>query len=285
MSQKKMQKNKTPFISVLMTAYNAEDYIGLAIQSILDQTYRNFEFIIIEDCSKDSTWEIIEGYAKKDTRINAIKNQKNMKAGGSSNKGLKLCKGKYVLRMDADDWSYADRIEKQINFMEKNPDVVVSGGSLVVCDQELKPIGVRHYKLSDNNIREEALRLNPIPHPASIWRREAIKKTNLYPTDRGMSEDYQLTLEISQFGKLGNLDDNLIKFRVHSKSISNSKMAFQQKVTLLISKKAEKEYGYKATVKDNIWRALQWVTMYTVPPKIKRNLLNKFVLDKDLSKI
>lgn len=280
-----MQKNKTPFISVLMTAYNAEDYIGLAIQSILDQTYRNFEFIIIEDCSKDSTWEIIEGYAKKDTRINAIKNQKNMKAGGSSNKGLKLCKGKYVLRMDADDWSYADRIEKQINFMEKNPDVVVSGGSLVVCNQDLKPIGVRHYKISDEDIREEALRLNPIPHPASIWQREAIKKTNLYPTDRGMSEDYQLTLEISQFGKLGNLDDNLIKFRVHSKSISNSKMAFQQKVTLLISKKAEKEYGYKATVKDNIWRALQWVTMYTVPPKIKRNLLNKFVLDKDLSQI
>ena len=268
-----------------MTAYNAEDYIELAIQSILDQTYKNFEFIIIEDCSKDNTWKIIEKFSKKDKKIKAIKNKKNLKAGGSSNKGIPLCKGKYIVRMDADDWSYPDRIEKQVKYMEENPKIVVSGGSLVVCDEKLQPLGIRHYKLTNEDIRKEALKLNPIPHPASIWKTETLKKTNLYPTDTGMSEDYGLTLEISQFGHMGNLDDNLIKFRVHSKSISNSKMALQQKVTIQISKQAEKEWGYKATWKDKMWRVIQWLTMYVVPPKVKRDLLNKLVLDKDLSNI
>lgn len=280
-----MQKNKSPFISVLMTAYNAEEHIELAIQSILDQTYKNFEFIIVEDCSKDNTWQIIENFAKKDKRIKAVKNEVNLKAGGSSNKGIPLCKGKYIVRMDADDWSYPDRIKKQVKYMEENPKTVVSGGSLVVCNEKLKPLGIRHYKLTNEEIRKEALLLNPIPHPASIWRTEAVKKTNLYPTNTGMSEDYGLTLEISQFGDMGNLDDNLIKFRVHSKSISNSKMAYQQKVTLQISRQAEKEWGYKATLKDRIWRTILWITMYIIPPKIKRDLLNKLVLDKDLSKI
>lgn len=278
-----MQKNN-PFVSVLMTAYNAEEYIELAIQSILSQTYKNFEFIIIEDCSKDNTWKIIKDFAGKDKRINAIKNSENLKAGGSSNKGIPLCKGKYIVRMDADDWSYPDRIEKQVKYMEENPKIVVSGGSMVVCNENLEPIGVRPYKQTDEEIRTVALRLNPIPHPASIWRTETLSKTHLYPTDTGMSEDYALTLEISQFGEMGNLGDSLIKFRVHSKSISNSKMALQQKITLQLSRKAEKEYGYRSTFSDKLWRLLQVITMYTIPSKIKRALLNRLVLDRGLLK-
>lgn len=276
-----MQKSK-PFLSVLMTAYNAENYIGLAIESILKQTYKNFEFIIIEDCSTDNTWEVIQKYSKKDKRIIRIKNKKNLKAGGSSNKGIKLCKGKYIVRMDADDWSYPDRIEKQVTYMENNNDIVVSGGAMVVCDENLQPVGIRNYATGDKEIRESMLRLNQIPHPASIWRRDALERTNLYPTDLGISEDYALTLEISQYGLLGNIDETLIKFRVHTKSISNSKMALQQKATLVISDKAVKEYGYKETIKDKAWKLLQRITMYTVPPKLKRWLLNKAVLGKKI---
>ncbi len=276
-----MQKNK-PFVSVLMTAYNAENYIGLAIQSILDQTYKNFEFIIIEDCSKDRTWEIIKDCASIDKRIIAIRNEKNLNAGRSSNKGLKLCKGKYIVRMDADDWSYPDRIEKQVQYMENNPNVCVSGGAMVICDEDLQPKGIRHYATEDKEIRSRMLRLNQIPHPASIWRKETLKKTKLYPTNLGMSEDYALTLEISQYGLLGNIDNTLIKFRVHINSISNSKMALQQKATLLISDKAIREYGYKETTRDKVWKLLQRITMHTVSPKLKRWLLNKAVLDKDI---
>jgi glycosyltransferase involved in cell wall biosynthesis len=280
-----MRKKNNPLISVLMTAYNAEKHIGLAIESILNQTYKNIEFIIVEDCSVDNTWDIIHTYEKKDQRIKAFRNTQNLKAGGSSNKGLKLCKGKYIVRMDADDWSYPYRIEVQLRFMENNPSIVTSGGALVVCDEKLKPLGIRHYKHNDKEIRAIALRLNPIPHPASIWRTETLKKTSLYPTNPPISEDYALTLEISQYGDLGNVDEALIKFRVHSKSISNSKMSLQQKATLQIAKKAEQEYGYRATMKDKIWRIIQRISMYTLPPKFKRYLLNLLVLDRDLTKI
>lgn len=278
-----MQKNK-PFVSVLMPAYNAEKYIGLAIQSILDQTYKNFEFIILDDCSKDHTWEIIQKYAKEDKRIITIHNEANLKIAETLNKGLKECKGKYIVRMDADDWSYPNRIEKQVEFMEKNPEISVSGGSTLVCNKDMRPLGIRHYPISDEEIKESILRLNPIAHPASIWRKEFLFKTRLYPHIIG-AEDYALIVELSSFSKLGNIEDVLIKFRVHSKSASNSAMILQQKTSMFIQDMATYMYGYKPTTKDKMWRLIQKVSMYTLPPRFKRWLLNQLVLDKKLSKI
>lgn len=271
-----IQGNK-PLVSVLMTAYNAEKFVGLAIESILKQTYKNFEFIIIEDCSKDNTWEIILKYAKKDERINAIKNEKNLNAGGSSNKGLSICNGKYIVRMDADDWSFPDRLRKQVEYMEQHPEVVCSGGSIIICDEDLNQIGPRKYSLSHKEIITEILRFNPVPHPSSIWRKEIIQKTHGYPAKLGISEDYALTLEISQYGELGNISDSLIKYRVHRNSESNSKMRYQQMITVYLSYKGQFEYKYKPTTKDHLWRALQILTMYTIPAATKRFLFNKMV--------
>lgn len=277
-----MNKNNTPLISVLMTVFNTERYVGDAIKSILDQTYTNFEFIIVDDCSTDSTNKILKGYALKDQRIKIIRNKKNIKAGDSSNRGIAVCKGKYIIRMDADDWSYPDRIEKQTQFMEKNPTVVAAGGAMLVCNEDMQPIGTRHYHSTDTAIRKEILRLNPVPHPASIWRKEVLLKTNLYNSRFNPSEDYALIVEISTLGKLANIDNVLIKFRVHSQSISNSKMILQQKITLLISDIAINTYRYKPNMKDLMWKYLQILTMYTLPPKFKRYLLNKLVLKKSL---
>lgn len=275
-----MKQESNPLVSVLMTAYNAEEYIGLAIESILDQTYKNFEFIIVEDCSKDDTWKIIQEYAKKDKRIVATRNEVNLNAGGSSNKGLKLCKGKYVVRMDADDWSFPDRIEKQVAFMEENRSVVSSGGTIIICDEDLEEITEREYPKNCKEIEKLILRLNPVPHPASIWRKETIDKTNGYPPKLGMSEDYALTLDIAQYGELANIEDTLIKYRVHKKSASNAKMSFQQAVTIYLSLKGQFEYKYKPTIKDNLWRLLQLLTMYTIPASFKRFLFNIMVQRK-----
>lgn len=269
-----MQKKDNPLVSVLMTAYNAEKYVGLAIESILEQTYKNFEFIIIEDCSKDNTWEVIEKYSKKDKRIVAIKNESNLNAGGSSNKGLKLCKGKYVVRMDADDWSFTYRIEKQVEFMEKHPEVVVSGGSMVICDEDFNTMGIRRYPLSNGEIRNIILRFNPVPHPASIWRKEAIDKTNGYPSKLGISEDYAITLDISQFGDLANIEDELVKYRIHRKSATNARMRYMQAVTIYLSFKAEFEYKFKPKFGDQVWRLIQLLSMYTIPVFVKRLLFN-----------
>ena len=107
-----------PLVSVLMAVYNGEKYLLEAIESILNQTYTNFEFLIINDGSTDSTEEIILSYS--DQRIRYIKNEQNLKLIASLNKGLDLAKGKYIARMDADDISLPDRLEKQVNFLERN---------------------------------------------------------------------------------------------------------------------------------------------------------------------
>jgi glycosyltransferase involved in cell wall biosynthesis len=108
-----------PQISVIMAVYNGEKYLAEAIESILNQTFKEFEFIIIDDGSKDNSLNIIKRYAKKDSRIIIIKNEKNMKLAWSLNKGLKIARGKYIARMDSDDISLTDRLEKQYYFLEK----------------------------------------------------------------------------------------------------------------------------------------------------------------------
>src|ERR1017187_7276972 len=118
-------KNNSPYITVLMPVYNAAPFLREAIDSILNQTFKNFELLIINDGSTDNCEEIILTY--KDPRIRYIKNETNIKLISTLNKGIKLSKGKYIVRMDADDISFPDRIEKQVNYMETNPAIALCG--------------------------------------------------------------------------------------------------------------------------------------------------------------
>src|SRR3989344_5781814 len=122
-----MEKNHFCKISVLMPAYNARKYIGEAIESILNQTFKDFEFIIINDCSTDKTKKIIEEYANKDARIKLINNATNLGLTKSLNIGLKEARGEYVARLDADDVALPERLEKQYEFMEKNKETTLVG--------------------------------------------------------------------------------------------------------------------------------------------------------------
>ena len=121
------EKMNLPRVSVLMPAYNSEKYLGEAIDSILNQTFTDFEFIIINDGSKDNTAKIVEEYAKKDKRIRFIDNKKNQGIVGVLNEGIDLCRGKYIARMDSDDISLPTRFEKEIEYMEEHPECGVLG--------------------------------------------------------------------------------------------------------------------------------------------------------------
>ena len=128
---------KKPRVSVLMPVYNGERFLKVSIDSILSQTFRDFEFIIADDGSTDGSQKIIEDYKQKDTRIIALRNKHNIGTSRTLNKGLSIAKGKYIVRMDADDWSYPDRIERQCDYMQKHPKVGVSGGAIEVCNEKL----------------------------------------------------------------------------------------------------------------------------------------------------
>ncbi|MDD4353774.1 MAG: glycosyltransferase family A protein, partial [Candidatus Nanoarchaeia archaeon] len=133
-------------ISVIMSAYNTERYIAEAIESILNQTFKDFEFIIIDDGSTDDSLKIIKRYVKKDRRIKLIHNKKNIGLTKSLNKGLKIAKGQYIARMDADDISLPQRFQIQYDFLEKNKDIFLIGTTAFLIDDKGDRLGRAHIK-------------------------------------------------------------------------------------------------------------------------------------------
>jgi glycosyltransferase involved in cell wall biosynthesis len=269
-----MDSNSTCKISVLMPAYNAEKYIGEAIESILNQTFTDFEFIIIDDCSTDRTWEIIQGYAKKDNRLVILKNEVNSKICKTLNRGILIARGKYIARMDADDWSYRDRLAKQFVFMESNQKVGVSGGSMEVCDAKMKVLGVRKYNLTDQDIRKKLFFYSPFSHPLIILKTEAVKKAGYYNEDLFDAEDYDLYFRIGRYYKFGNLKDVLLKYRTGESQVSFKNARRQEILTLYTRIKAMNEYGYKMNRRDKTYLLLQFLSMFLIPQSFKIKLFN-----------
>ena len=127
-----------PLVSIITPVFNREEYISLCINSILNQTYRHFEYFIIDDGSADKTSKIIEEYLQSDKRITVITNSYNLGATKSYNKGVEASKGKYLMRLDSDDIAFPDRIEKQINYLEKNKKIFALGTGSELIDENGK---------------------------------------------------------------------------------------------------------------------------------------------------
>ena len=167
--------NEFPLVTVLMAVYNGEKYLREAIESMLNQSYTNFEFLIINDGSTDSTEEIILSY--RDERIRHMKNEQNIKLIASLNKGLDLAEGKYIARMDADDVSLPERLAKQVDFMERNLEYGLLGTWVKTLG--LNPDKEIHFKSGHDEIRFELFFHNYLHHPTVMFRKEIIKKNNL----------------------------------------------------------------------------------------------------------
>ena len=276
----KMSK-KDPLVSVVMPAYNTEKYISEAIESILNQTFKDFEFIIIDDGSTDKTWEIIQSYAEKDKRIIPVKNEKNLKISRTLNKGIAMSKGKYIARMDADDWSYPSRLEKQVEFMERNTDVVVSGGYIVVCDETLSPVYVRKYPVTDKSIRSKMFIYNPFAHPSVMFRTFPIKEEKcVYDHNLHGAEDYDLYFRLGKRGKFANLNDVILKYRISDNSVSYKGHVRQGLLTLYIRFKAVTKYGYKIPVHFLLAQPFELLIILLVPFSLKNkifSLMRKYI--------
>ena len=125
----------SPLVSVIMSVYNGEKYLSKAIESILNQSYRNFEFIIVDDASTDSSLEIINEYLKIDNRIIILSNNVNIGLGSSLNKAIQFSSGEFIARMDSDDISIPDRLEKQINYLLEHKNIHILGGDQIIIDE------------------------------------------------------------------------------------------------------------------------------------------------------
>ena len=208
-----------PLVTVLMPVYNAEKYLAEAIESILNQTYKSFDFLIINDGSTDSSLKIIQDYAEKDNRIKII-SRENKGLIATLNEGLDTIDTKYIARMDADDISLPKRLEKQVKFMEKNDDIVVCGTGIITFNQD----GTirKHIMPSDEiEIKVSLLSHCVLMHPTVILRKDVLDKERFrYNSKHRNIEDYGLWQLISNKYKLGNLTDILLKYRIVETSIT-----------------------------------------------------------------
>jgi glycosyltransferase involved in cell wall biosynthesis len=206
-------------VTVLMPVYNGEQYLSQAISSILNQTFTDYEFLIINDGSTDRSVEIVSSY--NDPRIKLIHNDTNIKLVETLNKGLLLSHGKYIARMDCDDISRADRLAEQVSFMESNQDVDICGTWIKYINGYNK----NNWKppINDDTIKCRLLFAPPLAHPSVMFRKDVMINNNLlYSSKYEHCEDYDLWVRSAQYVKFANINKVLLLYRIHSNNIGIS---------------------------------------------------------------
>lgn len=269
-----------PLVTVVTPAYNAERFLSEAIESILNQTYENIEYILIDDASTDNTKDIINKYAKKDNRIKTHFNAKNLNIGGVRNQGVKLAKGKYIAWQDADDISLPTRIEKQVEFMESNPKVGMCG-SFIEFFEDNGNHHIRKYLTEDSEIRKKMFRYAPAAEPASILRMECFKKAGEYDPTLPPAADIDMSFRIGQHYKFANIPEVLLRYRVHPQSATSQKLKVSERNTKLIRNKYKNHPAYTYTFADAIYNFLQEKTAALMPAPFRIRLFN-FLRSKNL---
>lgn len=203
-------------VSVITSVYNCEKYLDEMIQSVLLQTYDDWEMIIIDDASTDSTWNIISRY--NDKRIIKIRNEVNQGLTVNLNKAIELSRGEYLLRIDGDDVAYSRRIERQVDFMQRHQDVALSGCWVKVFGEKTN--------IWRSNVDYERLKIHLLfgavmYHPTFIIRKSMLEKHNIkYDETLRYAQDYNLEYRISKYEKIANIPEVLMKYRAHGSQIS-----------------------------------------------------------------
>lgn len=247
MKYKMVKKSKkTPLISVLMPNYNNEKYISEAIESILNQTYVNFEFLILDDYSTDSSWKIIQKYATLDKRIKAFKNDENLKIVKTRNKLFSLMSknSRYVAIMDSDDISMPKRFELQIEFLEKHIDFGLVGGNLIIIDEDSKEIGKREYLSKNSEIRKNMLIKNNFAQPTVMMRKNVLDEVGFYSKIGKIDKarDYDLWVRFAKVTKVANLREKTLQYRISSNQVKTKYFKETLKSTLLIQKQYIRDF-------------------------------------------
>ncbi len=203
-----------PLVSVLMAVYNSEMFIQKSINSILNQTFTDFEFIIINDGSTDNSYNIIRAF--NDNRIKLINNESNIGQTKSLNKGIKNALGKYIVRMDADDISLTDRISTQVDFMESNPDISFSGSWFKILNTNR----IAKLPITYEEIKASLFFFNAFGHPTIILRRDDFINNDLFYNEDFSVQDYELWVRASKILKCANINKVLLFYREHESQMT-----------------------------------------------------------------
>ena len=263
-----------PLVSVIMSVYNEkEEWLEESIKSLINQTYRNLEIILILDNPENKQLKnIINRYKEIDSRIRVIINDRNIGLIKSLNKGIEISKGEYIARLDADDISYLDRIEYQLNYMLKNR-IDLLGGFVDFIDENGNELNI-NYKLpyKTNHIKKFVKYINPVNHPTYLVKRDVYLNKNINGyRNVPYAEDYDfITRVISENYVVGNVNRSLIKYRKRKNSITSSQTINQRKMVMYIIHMYNKRLIYESDMfsdeevnkrlKGNIfWDCYEWI--------------------------
>ncbi|KKP65148.1 MAG: Glycosyl transferase family 2 [candidate division WS6 bacterium GW2011_GWE1_34_7] len=255
-----MEKSN-PLVSVVIPVHNGEKYIKEAIDSCINQTYKNIEIIVVDDKSEDDTLKILKGYGKK---ITVIPVEKQNGLGNVINIGIRASKGKYIARMDADDVMYPTRIEKQVEYLESNPKCVAIGGQIDIIDENSKITGHREYAIEDRDIKKNRFLFQPFAHPAVTLRKSTVEDIGLYPENMWKVEDVKFFLILSTKGEFYNLGETVLKYRMTFKTESQSKMIDHFRKTNEIRNWAIKELNIKPSFREYVIWNIQKIGVYVL---------------------
>ena len=212
-----------PIVTVLLPVYNGERYLRAAVESILHQTFESFELLIVDDGSTDGTEAICRSFT--DPRIRVVRHETNAGLVSALNSGIELIRTKYVARMDADDVSLADRLARQIVFLESRPDIAACGSwARELVDGRLRAVMRRP---TGEYLRQTAWRPVPIFHPTACLRTEVLRELR-YRTDYVHAEDYDLWLRLCRHHRIDNVPKVLLHYRIHHASVSHAYPAVQR---------------------------------------------------------
>lgn len=215
-----------PKVSVILPVYNCENFIFETVQSVLNQTFTDFELLIIDDCSTDRTVSIINQF--NDKRIQLIVKEKNTGYTDSLNYAISIAKGQYIARMDGDDICVATRFEKQVAFLDANPKIILCGSAIQIIGTDT----ILRHPASHEAIKVKLCFGTSFYHP-SVMGRVEVFRANLYDKTYEPAEDYDLWTRLAFQGELANLEEVLLWYRVHENQVSNEKKLIQNKNALL----------------------------------------------------
>ncbi|WP_304206889.1 glycosyltransferase [Phocaeicola plebeius] len=205
-----------PLVSVVMATFNEPaGFITASVESILKQTYPRLELIIADDSTSEDTRDVIDAFAKKDSRVKVIRHKERMGFVRALNEGLCQASGKYIARMDGDDISLPDRIRKEVDYLEKHGHVDVLGGAMDIIDEKGTVVSERFYPLYGLKLHVWAVLRNPLAHPTVMLRSSLVRQGFCYDEGQKKAEDIELWLRLKVSGfRIANLPDKLLNYRV-----------------------------------------------------------------------
>ena len=268
-----MKKNK-PLISVVMPAHNVQKYINSAIESVLNQSFKKLELIIVNDASTDKTLDIIRSFAKKDSRIKVVNNDTILNIARSLNKGISLASSNIIARMDADDIALPNRLELQYKLINSSKNIAVVGSDIVIIDPVGNKIGLRKYPESSGELKNCLFKYSPFAHPVVMFKKDMFEEVGGYNPKYSPTEDLDLWFRLGRKHQFKSIRQTLLKYRVHEKSSSHSMIKDLEILVFKIRFDAIVKYGYRPNLYDIIYNLFQFITLWFTPAKIRISVYN-----------